>query len=70
MTIADTLYDASLEIRNYVADDGGFEAHYGDLTPEILRVTAEMDALCLAIDKMSDPERMAYDKFVANQKAS
>ena len=45
MTIADTLYDASLEIRNYVADDGGFEAYYGDLAPEILRVTAEMDAL-------------------------
>jgi hypothetical protein len=53
VTIADTLYDAANDIRDYTADDG-LEAYYG-LAPEILRVIDEMDRLRIRIDAMRCP---------------
>jgi hypothetical protein len=52
MTIADTLYDAVDDIRDYIKD--GMEP-YGELAAEIMHVTATMDALRKKIDALGDP---------------
>jgi hypothetical protein len=49
MTIADTLYDAANEIRDYIEDDMFL---YDKLEDEIMGIVATMDALRKKIDAL------------------
>ena len=48
MTIADTLFEAADDIRDY-ADADGLD-HYGDLADEIRNLVERMDELRMKID--------------------
>lgn len=52
MGIADTLFDAAVEIRNEIENHGIDD--YCALAPEILRALDEMDRLRIRIDRFCD----------------
>ena len=54
MTIADTLYDAADDIRDYLKDDVQ-PYNYGELAAEITDIVARMDALREKIDALGSP---------------
>jgi hypothetical protein len=64
MTIADTLYDAANDIRDYLKDD---VEPYDKLTAEIMHVTMMMDALREKIDSLGVDRPICEREFRKSQ---
>jgi hypothetical protein len=67
MTIADTLYDAANDIRDYLKDD---VEPYDKLTAEIMHVTMMMDALREKIDSLGVDRPIECEREISQKPSS